>query len=86
MARTHVFVDTGAWFSFVNARDPDHSRVEAYLNSTEGHLVTSSYVFDETITLTPLQIERWGCEGKCLPVSVREAQNSRFLELVPQNL
>jgi predicted nucleic acid-binding protein len=46
------FVDTGAWFAYVNAADHDHRRVRVILDRPQGRLVTSSYVFDETVTLT----------------------------------
>ncbi len=46
-----VFVDTGAWYAYINARDPDHFRVRGFLESFTGSLVTSTYVFDETVTL-----------------------------------
>jgi uncharacterized protein len=50
------FVDTGAWFAYVNAADPDHDRVRLILERPPGRLVTSSYVFDETVTLTQARI------------------------------
>ena len=46
-----LFVDTSAWFAFVNASDPDHAPVSAVLREHEGRLVTSNFVFDETVTL-----------------------------------
>lgn len=46
-----LFVDTGAWFAFVNRADPDHEAVVSLLETFRGRLVTSSYVFDETVTL-----------------------------------
>ena len=46
-----VFVDTGAWYAYINAKDPDHLRVREFLESFTGRLVTSTYVFDEIITL-----------------------------------
>jgi predicted nucleic acid-binding protein len=46
-----VFVDTSAWFAFVNRDDPDHGAVRNLLESAPGMLVTSNYVFDETVTL-----------------------------------
>ena len=52
MRRESIFVDTGAWFAYINARDPDHQRVREFFDSYPGHLVTSNYVFDETVTLT----------------------------------
>jgi hypothetical protein len=49
MKRT--FVDTGAWFAYTNRRDPDHRGVKRAFADLDGRLVTSSYVFDETVTL-----------------------------------
>jgi predicted nucleic acid-binding protein len=51
-----VFVDTSAWFAYVNAADPDHRRVREVLDEPVGRLVTSSYVFDETVTLTQARL------------------------------
>lgn len=45
-----LFVDTSAWFAYVNRRDPDHRAVRKALRSFSGRLVTSNYVFDETVT------------------------------------
>jgi uncharacterized protein len=50
------FVDTGAWFAYVNAADTDHRRVRLILDRPSGRLVTSSYVFDETVTLTQARL------------------------------
>lgn len=52
MTREGLFVDTGAWFAYVNADDPDHQRVREFLDHSPGRLVTTTYVFDEAITLT----------------------------------
>jgi hypothetical protein len=46
-----VFVDTSAWFAFANRSDPDHGRVAPVLKEFERRLVTSTFVFDETVTL-----------------------------------
>ncbi len=46
-----VFVDTGAWYALVDRADPDHARVVPCFREFRGRLVTSSYVFDETLTL-----------------------------------
>ncbi|MBN2494024.1 MAG: PIN domain-containing protein [Deltaproteobacteria bacterium] len=45
------FVDTSAWFAYVNAGDPDHGSVQEVLDGFRGRIVTSNSVFDETITL-----------------------------------
>lgn len=46
-----VFVDTGAWYALVDAADPDHARVSHCFREYRGRLVTSNFVFDETLTL-----------------------------------
>lgn len=46
-----AFVDTGAWFSFFVAGDPDHPAVASVVERWSGRLVTSDYVFDELVTL-----------------------------------
>ncbi|MBK7250086.1 MAG: PIN domain-containing protein [Gammaproteobacteria bacterium] len=46
-----VFVDTSAWFAFVNRADREHQAVASVLSSFRGRLVTSNAVFGETVTL-----------------------------------
>jgi predicted nucleic acid-binding protein len=47
----HVFVDTGAWFAYVNRLDADHTRIRRVLQTFQGRLVTSNFIFDETVIL-----------------------------------
>lgn len=47
-----IFVDTGGWFAILDAKDPDHARAAEWLDSNNLPLVTTDYVFDETVTLT----------------------------------
>ena len=47
----HLFVDTSAWFAYVNKSDRDHEKVRQVLRAFKGRLVTSNFVFDETVTL-----------------------------------
>lgn len=46
-----VFVDTSAWYALVNSRDPEHAATNRFFEKHSGRLVTSNYVFDETVTL-----------------------------------
>jgi len=46
-----VFFDTSAVFAYVNAGDPDHQRVRAFIDRFRGDLAITNYVFDETVTL-----------------------------------
>ncbi|MBI3818644.1 MAG: type II toxin-antitoxin system VapC family toxin [Planctomycetes bacterium] len=47
-----LFVDTSAWFAFINKRDAGHRAVKDALVSFSGRVVTSNYIFDEIVTLT----------------------------------
>jgi len=49
MERT--FVDTSAWFAYANREDPDHRRIRNVLQTFQGRLITSNFIFDETVTL-----------------------------------
>ena len=46
-----AFVDTGAWFAFFVAGDPDHQAVYQAFEQWKGRMLTSEYVFDELVTL-----------------------------------
>ena len=46
-----LFVDTSAWFAYANRSDRDHRRVRDAMNGFVGRLVTTNFVFDETVTL-----------------------------------
>ena len=46
-----LFVDTSAWLAFINRSDSDHDAVRELLARFEGRLITTDYVFDETVTL-----------------------------------
>lgn len=46
-----LFVDTGAWYALTDKRDPDHQAAVRFLQANTHPLVTTNFVFDETITL-----------------------------------
>jgi predicted nucleic acid-binding protein len=46
-----IFVDTSAWFAYANRGDPEHRAVREVLRRKGIRLVTSNFVFDETVTL-----------------------------------
>lgn len=46
-----VFVDTSAWYALIDGCDPDHGNILATLKAHEKRLVTTNFIFDETITL-----------------------------------
>ena len=53
-----LFVDTSAWFALANRGDPDHRAARGALESFRGRLVTSNFVFDETVTLCLYRLGR----------------------------
>ncbi len=46
-----LFVDTSAWLAYLNRADRSHAPVRAVLGRYEGRVVTTNFVFDETVTL-----------------------------------
>ena len=46
-----AFVDTSAWFAYANRHDPAHQRIRHVLRTFQGRLITSNFIFDETVTL-----------------------------------
>lgn len=46
-----LFVDTSAWFAYVNRGDREHPAVAKVFQAFEGRLITSNFVFDEVVTL-----------------------------------
>jgi uncharacterized protein len=46
-----AFVDTSAWFAYANGTDAEHQSVRDVFQTFAGRLVTSNFVFDETVTL-----------------------------------
>ncbi len=46
-----IFVDTSAWYAFIDRKDPEHAKVAPVILRHDGQLITSDYIIDETITL-----------------------------------
>ena len=46
-----AFVDTSAWLAHANRQDPAHLRIRNVLRTFQGRLITSNFIFDETVTL-----------------------------------
>jgi predicted nucleic acid-binding protein len=46
-----LFVDTSAWFAYANRKDQGHAIVRSAITGVAGRLVTSNYIFDETVSL-----------------------------------
>lgn len=76
-----LFVDTGAWYAYINREDPDHLPVKRHLAKFKGKAITSNYVFAETITLVRYRLghEMAVQVGKIL----REARDVKVVWLTP---
>lgn len=46
-----IFVDTSGWYALVDASDPDHDRARDWFTKNRLPLITTDYIFDETLTL-----------------------------------
>jgi uncharacterized protein len=46
-----IFVDTGAWYALIDKNDPDHSAASSFLRDNKIPLLTTNFIFDETVTL-----------------------------------
>jgi hypothetical protein len=46
-----IFVDTGAWYALADRSDPDHRSARRFFEANRLPLVTTNFVFDETLTL-----------------------------------
>ena len=53
-----IFVDTGAWFASMVASDANHAVASRWLAQNNEPLITTDYVFSETITLLVMRHQR----------------------------
>lgn len=51
MENKYFFIDTGAFYAFVDRSDAEHNKVVSILKDQAEQFVTSNYVVDELITL-----------------------------------
>lgn len=76
-----IFVDTGAWYALVDSADPDHGRVVACFREYRGRLVTSNYVFDESVTLARYRLS-WEVAFR-LGEQLRDRRLTRLERITP---
>ena len=51
-----IFVDTGAWYALVDSDDADHKAAAAFLAANTVPLITTNFIFSETVTLIRYRI------------------------------
>ncbi len=51
MPRNKIFVDTSAWYAFIDKNDQDHPAAMNKVKVLDRSLLTSNYVLDEILTL-----------------------------------
>lgn len=78
-----IFVDTSAWYAFVRADDPDHAAVKQTLEQWEGRLVTTDFVFDETVTL--IQARLGHAAAVRVGAALRSGEAAELLRLLPED-
>lgn len=57
-----IFVDTGAWYALMDKKDPDHAPAKDLYFRNSLPLLTTNFIFDETITLI---MSRLGWKTAC---------------------
>ncbi|MCB1058138.1 MAG: type II toxin-antitoxin system VapC family toxin [Acidobacteria bacterium] len=57
-----VFVDTSAWYAYLNRSDPDHREAAAALETFSGRLVSSNFILDEIVTLCQARLGHGAAE------------------------
>jgi len=78
-----VFVDTSGWYAYARADDPAHDGARTALELWEGRLVTTDYVFDETVTLTRARL---GVSAAAkLGDALRDAGVVELVRLLPED-
>lgn len=60
-----IFTDTGAWYAYLDKDDAHHDAAVQFINTLTVPLATSTYIFDEVVTLTKAHLGqqaavRWG--------------------------
>ncbi|MGH8607726.1 MAG: type II toxin-antitoxin system VapC family toxin [Gammaproteobacteria bacterium] len=78
-----VFVDTGAWYALIDRADPDHGDVTTQFKAYRGRLVTSNFVFDETLTLLRYRLG-WQ-SAHAFGEQMRAGQLSHHVRVSPQD-
>ncbi|GAM11495.1 ribonuclease VapC20 [Geobacter sp. OR-1] len=51
-----IFVDTGAWYALVDSDYADHKAAAAFLAANSVPLITTNFIFSETVTLIRYRI------------------------------
>ena len=46
-----IFVDTSAWYAFIDKNDPDHIYAKGFYGNNTIPFITTNFIFDETVTL-----------------------------------
>jgi predicted nucleic acid-binding protein len=78
-----VFVDTGAWYALLDAKDPDHARVVPCFRDFQGRLATSNFVVDEILTLARFRLG-WSVAHR-LGAQLRSGRLSRVERISPKD-
>lgn len=73
-----IFVDTGAWYALVDKKDPDHSAAASFLKNNRIPLLTTNFIFDETVTLLRRRLG-WSIAA----TFGKRLQDSKLTTLVP---
>ena len=93
MSRNRIFIDTSAWYAIIDKNDQDHAAAVSKIQILDRPLVTSSYIFDEILTLLKTRLgstiailfgqKLWDQEASTL-VRITEEDETRAWEIFRQ--
>ena len=72
-----IFVDTGAWYALVDSDDADHKAAAAFLAANSMPLITTNFIFSETVTLIRYRVGHVAARS-----FGQKLQESRFVRIV----
>ena len=78
-----VFVDTGGWYALADADDRHHEAVRDWLAQNTLPLLTTDYVFDETVTL--IRARRGHREAVRFGEKLQASRIARMVSITPED-
>jgi predicted nucleic acid-binding protein len=78
-----IFVDTGAWYAYVDKSDAHHPAATQFIHTLTTPLATSTYILDETVTLIKAHLGHRA--AVLLGEKLRQEQIAKLLRITEQD-
>ena len=74
-----IFVDTSGWYALTDKKDPDHKKAVSFFRQNKLPLITSDFIFCETINLVKRRLSQEIAVN--LGQKMRESKITRIVEI-----